>query len=193
MFYDSEKITVENWIKPPKLVQYNNAKLLSYDKGILICNFLFPKKYSENPFFINGEKILNAKDMYYGKRYFYPDRFYSLLEYYSSDDKITAYYIDITLPPFITREKVFIADLKIDFWIMPDKKNYIILDEDELNDAIKEKLFSDAELEKCYQTTNFIRERLDKGDFDSIFQKYEVSDYKDWERYKKFIGFEEYL
>ncbi|HOV13696.1 MAG TPA: DUF402 domain-containing protein [Spirochaetota bacterium] len=187
MFDGSKSIVVENWIKPPKLVQYENAKLLSYENNELICNFLFPGKYSNSPFFINGEKILESKEMYWGKRYFYSDRFYSLLEYYSIDDKITAYYIDISLPAYIESSRVFITDLKIDFWVMPDKKRYIILDEDELQDAISENLFSEIELMACYETVDFIKSKLDKNNFNGIFNDYKISHYKEWERYERYL------
>ena len=185
MFRDSKNIVIENWIKPPKLVQYQNARLLSYENNVLICNFLFPLKYSNNPFYINGEKILDEKDMFWGKRYFYADRFYSLLEYYSYDDKIMAYYIDISLPPFIEKDRIFITDLKIDFWIMADKKKYIILDEDELTDAMNEKLFNQKELDSCFETTDFIKKKLDHNNFEGIFIDYKTSDYKEWDRYKE--------
>ncbi len=188
MLSKSKGVVIENWIKPPKLVRYQNSTLLHYDKNHLVCTFLFPEKYSKNPFFINQEEILKPLDMFWGKRYFYKDRFYSLLEYYSFDNRLTAYYIDITLPPYIKKGEVFIVDLKVDFWVFPDKKRYIILDEDELDNAINDKLFDKEELLVCFETVSFIKDRLNKGEFDRIFKDYAKSSYKEWQRYGEYMS-----
>lgn len=187
MFIDTGEVVVEKWVKPPKLVKYENARLLSYNGDVLVCNFQFPLKYANNPFYINGKKILDEKDMIWGKRFFFKNRFYSLLEYYSIDDKITAYYIDVVLPPIIKKDIVLITDLKIDFWIMPDKKNYIILDEDELEEAIKENYFGKNELNACYRTMDFIKNKLEKDNFEGIFTDYETSGYEVWGRYEDLL------
>ena len=163
-------IITENWIKPPKIVQYKTAEFISYENKVLICKFYFNDKYLNNEFYINGVKVFNKGDMFYGKRYFFEDRFYSLLEYYSLDDKLVAYYFDIILPPKIENYTVFVLDIKLDFFIMPDKKNFFLLDENELEDAIKEKLFSEEEIESCYKTRDFIINKL-KNNNSTFFQQ----------------------
>jgi len=187
MYHLNEDPVVENWIKPPKIVQYTNSHLESYDGKTLICEFMFPQKYSFNDFYIYGEKVLNAGDMFYGRRFFYCDRYYSLLEFYSKDREITAYYIDLSLPALITKEdnyKVVILDIKLDFFIMPDKKKYYLLDEDEYIRAIESGYFTDYEINACNRTKEFILDKILRGRFDDIFKDYEKTDYSEWDRYK---------
>ncbi len=181
-------IVTENWIKPPKNVQYKTAEFLSYDNNVLICQFYFNDKYLNNEYYINGMKVFNKGDMFYGKRYFFEDRFYSLLEYYSLDDKLVAYYFDIILPPKIENFTVFVLDIKLDFLVMPDKKKFFLLDEDELEDAIKKGLFSKQELEIAYKTKNFFLDKLKNNKFKEIFTDYEKGCYKDLERYNNYIS-----
>jgi predicted RNA-binding protein associated with RNAse of E/G family len=189
MMENDSQMVIENWIKPPRIVQYSNSSLVSFDEEKLVCEFLFPEKYSKNPFFINGNLILNPGDMYRGRRTFYADRFYALLEYYSVENNLTAYYLDITLPPILQKESVLILDMKIDFWVFPDKENYIILDQNELDDAIKLKLFDFYEIESCRETTAFIKGLLDQKKFDEIFTSYKKSSYRDWERYSDYLEY----
>lgn len=177
-------IVTENWIKPPKIVQYKTAEFLFYKDNILACQFYFNDKYLNNDFYVNGKKIFKKGDMFYGRRYFFEDRFYSLLEYYSIEDKLIAYYIDITLPPKIEEYVVWILDIKLDFFIMPDKKGFFIMDEDELLDSVKNNLFSKEELEVCNNTKNFILNKIKNNKFEEIFRDYEKGSYKDWKRYE---------
>lgn len=186
MYHLNEDIVVENWIKPPKIVQYTNSHLKSYDGKTLICEFMFPHKYSFNDFYIFGEKVLNSGDMFYGRRYFYCDRYFSLLEFYSKDRNITAYYIDLSLPALIMKEdlyKVAILDIKLDFFIMPDKKKHYILDEDEYKHAIDSGFFTGNEISACNRTKDFILRKIQSESFDLIFKDYEKTDASEWNRY----------
>jgi predicted RNA-binding protein associated with RNAse of E/G family len=180
----NQNIVIENWIKPPKMVRYSNSVLDRFDNNELICRFNFPEKYRNNPFLINGKEILKKGEMMTGKRTFYSDRNYALLEYFSDDGRLTAYYIDITLPAILKRDSVTILDLKIDFWIYPDKINYIILDWNEFDDAVRDNLFSNEEITSCIITMDFIKKHLDNNNFDGIFTNYKRSSVNDWQRYK---------
>ena len=182
----SNKTVIENWIKPPNLVRYDNAKLDYYDSKSLVCKFLFPEKYSGSPFLIEGEKVLDKGEMFWGKRTFYSDRCYSLLEYFSNEDELTAYYIDLTLPAILTEESVLILDLKIDFWIMPDRKRFMILDWNEFDEAIKNNLFSEKEINICTKTVDFIKKSLENKRFDDIFLNYEKTSPEKWDRYRQY-------
>lgn len=178
----------EIWLKPPKVINYTNSIIESIDGEKLICKFFLPEKYAKNPFFINSQKILSAGDMFYGIRYFYSDRFYSLREYYSEAGKLTAYYIDITLPAVIKESEVIILDMKIDFWVYPDKKKYLILDINEWQDALQENLFSEKEIKVCDDMFAFIKNKLDNDKFDEIFTDYKRSSPEIWDRYNKFLN-----
>ncbi|OHD11499.1 MAG: hypothetical protein A2086_04970 [Spirochaetes bacterium GWD1_27_9] len=183
---EEKEIVIENWIKPPKIIKYQNATLNSFTEELLVCSFNLPEKYAKNPFYINGREILKKEEMFWGKRFFYYNRFYSLREYYSKDNRLTAYYIDVCLPPLMKKNEVFIVDLKIDFWVMPDKVEFIILDEDELAEAIEKNLFFKEEIESCFDTVDFIKNKLNNKKFDDIFSNYKTSTYKEWKRYKEF-------
>lgn len=183
----SGEVVNEHWIKPPKVVHYTNAHILEYFDNTLICQFQFPDKYSTRDFYIGDIKVLKRHEMFYGIRYFYADRFYSLLEFYSKDGRLTAYYIDITLPAILEKDNVLIADLKIDFFIMPDKKTFYLLDEDELEEAKVKKLLSDEEISICNKVTEKIKSHIEGGNFDDIFTDYDKSSYKEWSIYDRHI------
>ncbi len=181
-----DNIIIENWIEPPEITQYRNAIFEKIENDTLVCNFRFPEKYSDNPFFVKGRRIFEPGQLFTGKRYFYPNRHYSLLEYYSKEGNLTAYYLDIVLPPKILLNKVYIVDLRIDFLVSADKQRYLILDEDEFEDAIRLKYYTPEEIDACVQTTKSIKKHLDSHNFDEIFEDYDISTYIEWERYKFF-------
>jgi predicted RNA-binding protein associated with RNAse of E/G family len=181
-----QKTVIENWIKPPVMVRYDNSILENFDGKTLVCEFNFPEKYSGNPFHIDGKKVLDKGEMFRGRRTFYSDRFYALLEYYSEDGNLTAYYIDITLPAIVRENNVLILDLKIDFWIMPDRQRYLILDWNEFDDAVKNNLFTEKEILCCTRTVDFIKNCLENKRFDDIFVNYEKTSPDKWDRYKLF-------
>ncbi len=183
---NDKNIIIENWIEPPEITQYRNAEFEKMDNDVLICNFKFPEKYSDNPFFVKGRRIFEPGQLYRGRRHFYPNRHYSLLEYYAKDNSLTAYYIDIVLPAKILLNKIYIVDLRIDFLVSSDKQRYLILDEDEFEEAVRMKFYTPEEIEACIRTSEWIKSRLDAKDFDSIFKDYEISTYVEWERYQFF-------
>ena len=183
---NNTKTVFEYWLKPPKIVKYSNSLLLSKSVDSLVCEFFFPEKYYNNGFFINNNKILSSGDMFRGKRFFWIDRPYSLLEFYSDKNALTGYYFDLSLPAKIIDNSVIILDIKLDFFILPNKKDYILLDEDELDDAIEKKLFSQDELLICNQTKDFIIRMIENNNFDSIFTDYQKTNSDDWERYSKY-------
>lgn len=182
----NRKIVTEYWIKPPKIVTYTNAIFDEFENGILRCHFDFPNKYKEGGFYINNQQILGRNQMYFGRRIFYANRFYSLLTFYSIDNKVSGYYIDIVLPPIVKKKYVIIFDLKIDFFVLPDKKTYYILDRDELDNAIDDKLLSSQEIEVCKNTTSIIEDLIKKDSFDKIFTDYQKSSFDKWDVYNKY-------
>lgn len=181
---EETSVITERWIKPPLLVTYQNSKLIVQNKDVLICEFFFSQKYYTKDFYLLGEKILKKGNLYRGRRYFFSDRFYSLLEYYSDEGKLAAYYFDITLPAKrINTNEVIILDMKLDFFVLSDKKTYFLLDEEELNEAVRANEFSEEELRACYRTTDFIEKALLHERFEDIFTKYERTSPNGWKRY----------
>ncbi len=179
-------VVVEKWIKPPELVTYTNSRFISQDENTLVCEFLFPKKYYENDFYLLDKKVLSKGDLYRGKRTFYNDRFYSLLEYYSDSGELVAYYFDVSLPAkIISSSEVLILDIKLDFFFFTRDKSVYLLDEDELEDAIALKEFSEEELNACFRTRDFLLSCLKSGDFDRIFTDYERTSVDVWSRYNE--------
>lgn len=184
---NDKQIVTENWIKPPKLVTYKTSKLITQGSDTLVCEFLFPQKYYQKDFYLFGEKVLSKGDLYRGRRTFFADRFYSLLEYYSDTGELKAYYFDIILPPVLTENAALLLDIKLDFFVLADRKTFYLLDEDELDEAVRNDLFTKDEIEVCMRTTEFIRSALYKDKFESIFTDYEKTSYKEWARYNEYI------
>lgn len=180
---NNTQIVTEKWIKPPNLVVYTNSRLTYCKENTLLCEFNFPVKYQKNSYILLDREALLPGQMHSGKRYFYTDRFYSLLEYYDTEGNLTAYYLDLTLPAKIQEDQVLIADLKIDFFVFPDKKSYLLLDEDELEEAIEKGYFSDKEISACLETKDFIIKCIKEDKFDTIFTGYTRSDAANWPVY----------
>lgn len=175
----------ECWIKPPLIVNYSNSKLISHEGDLLVCDFLFPKKYYENDFYVNGQKVLNKYEMYRGRRYFYSDRFYSLLEFFSDKGELKALYFDITLPAIIKEDSVIITDIKLDIFYLIDERKYFLLDEDEYEEAIRNNIYSQEEIDVCNETTAFIRDCILSDKIEDIFLNYRKSSPDKWDRYAK--------
>lgn len=181
------KTVIENWIKPPKLVTYHNATLISHEEDLLVCDFYFPKKYYTNDFYLQGEKVLEKGEMFRGRRYFYADRLYSLLEFYSDTGELKAYYFDLTLPAMLQEDSVLLLDIKFDFFVLADRKKFYLLDEDEFNEAVRCKMFSQTEIDACLRTVAFIKSALLCDNFERIFSDYEKSSWKEWARYREYM------
>ncbi|HBD93334.1 MAG: hypothetical protein A2015_10540 [Spirochaetes bacterium GWF1_31_7] len=174
---------IEYWIKPPKLVTYTNSKFISHEKNTLVCEFLFPKKYYEKDFYLNGQKVLHKNEMYRGKRFFYADRFYSLLEFYSDDNILKAYYFDISLPAIFNTNSVLVTDIKLDIFYLIETDTIFLLDDDEFNEAVRDNLFTKNEIEASEKTAHFIVSCILRNKINEIFTDYEKTDPSLWERY----------
>lgn len=62
---------------------------------------------------------------------YYTDRWYNLFEIYDrDDDRLKAWYCNVTYPAVFTTDRITYRDLALDVLVYPDGK-YLVLDEDE--------------------------------------------------------------
>ena len=55
------------------------------------------------------------------EQWFFPDRWFSLLRFTTSDDRTVGYYVNFSLPLFELRENYYRdVDLELDLWVEPD-------------------------------------------------------------------------
>jgi predicted RNA-binding protein associated with RNAse of E/G family len=89
---------------------------------------------SENSVVFDGETVLapSFKIVYFDifGKWFAMDKVWNL------QGKHTGYYCDIVIPPRLKGDWLELTDLFLDLWISPDLR-YKILDEDELEDALR--------------------------------------------------------
>jgi predicted RNA-binding protein associated with RNAse of E/G family len=89
---------------------------------------------SENSVVFDGETVLapDFKIVYFDifGRWFAVDKVWNL------QGEHTGYYCDIVMPPRLKGDWLELTDLFLDLWVSPDLR-YRILDEDELEDALR--------------------------------------------------------
>ena len=159
--HNIQEITVtENWIKPPKMVTYTNSKLITRENNVLVCEFSFPHKYASKPFYVQGVRVLEANEMFYGRRTFYDDRFYSTLEFFDKNHMRKAMYYDITLPAILGANSCTIVDIKLDIFHIRSTHAIFLLDEDEFNGSYSKQSFTQEEIAIAKRTTTLIMSLL---------------------------------
>lgn len=152
-----------DFIRPPDRRTALRMLLLDATDETIVAAYQFrPSK----PVQYHGEIVLGAG--YWGIWFLFKDRSFDIARVYRPDGTWTGYYVDVLEPVRwkasnpTTLEPV--VDLFLDLWIAPDGK-YIVLDEDEFDEAIGLKRITQAQADHARRVLQELREATERGEF----------------------------
>jgi predicted RNA-binding protein associated with RNAse of E/G family len=100
----------------------------------------------------------------------YRDRWYDIAKFYDQAGRFTGYYCDILKPQrklLLSRDRTTtLTDLFLDLWITPSGK-YVILDEDEFQNAVTQGYISKTLANEARKHLNFLIRQVKRGRFPS--------------------------
>lgn len=97
---------------------------------------------------------------------------------YDNENNLVEFYFDITKENGRENNKSYIIDIFLDLVITPENKK-IILDEDELEDALAQNILGKEEYDSAYKTLDRIRKKYNTNEdvekLKSIFDNYLIN------------------
>lgn len=85
---------------------------------------------------------------------------YAITGLYNKNNELVEFYFDMTKENGIESGIPYIVDIYLDLVITPDNEKYI-LDEDELEDALNEKILGKEEFDLAYETLHRLEKKYD--------------------------------
>ena len=128
-------LTVSYLRLPNKITRFPVVVLIENPEYVVFINLLNPSK----PLIIN-ESILLDKN-HFGIWFCPTKNFHDLGAIYDREKKFEGYYCDLCTPIKRGPHGYKMTDLFLDLWIFPDG-DYIILDQDEFEDAVEQALMT---------------------------------------------------
>lgn len=106
----------------------------------------------------------------------YPDNeTYAVTALYDDKNELVEFYFDMTKENGVVDGKPYIVDIYLDLVITPENKK-IVLDEDELQEALNQNILGKEEFDLAYRTLNRLQDKYstqkDVNDLKSIMQSY---------------------
>ncbi len=155
----AKKITVR-FIRPPNKIDVWEHELVLDSKKNIISKFIFDGV--SHAFAV--AKIPVIENGYIGRAYEFAGKWFEIVKVIDKNNVIKGYYCNINEPFKRIGSGYEIFDLFIDLWVFPDGK-YVVLDEDELGNAIKEGWISAYQAKKARETIDQLIVMIEKGEF----------------------------
>ncbi len=134
-----EELTVQYTRLPGIIVVYRKHMEAEINDKYVMVTWQYPERNREIGRKYHGVQLAQAGDIYYGRAYYFLDRWYAITETYNKDWELTGFYCDITTPAVFCGNRLCVTDLKLDLWVRPDRHTYYVLDEDEFLEAVRKK------------------------------------------------------
>lgn len=155
------------YIRLPDKIAELNTELLYENKDILIV-----KSKLINP---SKDLILENKTVLrkgFDAIFFeFKREYYGIAKIYNRKKEFTGYYCNINTPVKRFENGYQTTDLFLDLWVYPDGKQYIILDEDEFEDALKENWIDEKLTQKAKRSLEQIINIVKNDKFPPKFVK----------------------
>lgn len=104
-------------------------------------------------------------------KYLFYEQFFSIMEILATTGNLLGYYVDLSTPLKKRDGEYYLDDLILDLWIYPDQ-TYLVLDEDEWQQAVQGELIS----EEIQRTVHKTLQRLLKEIHSGIFPRRYIQD-----------------
>jgi predicted RNA-binding protein associated with RNAse of E/G family len=128
------------FVRLPDIINVWTHELIRQDEKIIVSRFKFEDL--KGPYSIKGRLVV--KNGYTGVCYDFLDKGYEIIKVLDMEDKLTGYYCNINKYPKVHEGWYEVVDLFLDIWVFPDM-NYVVLDEDEFEDAFKKGVIKEDE------------------------------------------------
>ena len=103
-------------------------------------------------------------------KYLFYDQCFSIMEIHDITDKLLGYYVDISTPVRKDEGEYFLDDLILDLWIYPDQ-TYLVLDEEEWQQAVQGGLVSKEIQSIANRTLARLKKEIHAGKFPGAYIK----------------------
>lgn len=133
---------------PNEIIDISKDKVEYVDDELLVTSWL---------------PIHSRNDVAFGISYAYLKKGWKISKFYDKDKNFLYWYCDI-IDAQIKDEEYTLIDLLVDVKVYPDGK-YEILDEEELDEALKQKLITKKQKEEALNKLNALLEIIKHGEF----------------------------
>lgn len=132
------KTTVIHYFRPPHRLLDIPAELLYKDDEVIVTSHIL--EGASEPLIIGGETVIaNGYRAVFAE---YRKHWHDVAKIFKPDgteESFTGYYADINTPSELRPDGYWTKDLFLDLWISPDRSRIAVLDEDEFDEAIRNK------------------------------------------------------
>ena len=157
---------VIHYFRPPDRELHIDTELLYKDDEVIVTSHIL--EGASKPLIIDGETVVEngyravfaeyRKHWHDVAKIFKPD---------GSEQGFTGYYADINTPSEERDDGYWTKDLFLDLWISPDRSRIMVLDEDEFDEAIRNKWITEVEARSAKAELDRLIKLFHKGRFPS--------------------------
>jgi len=138
------KTTVIHYFRPPHRLLDIPAELLYVNDEVIVTSHIL--EGTSEPLIIDGETVVeNGCRAVFAE---YRKQWHDVAKIFKPDgtgEGFTGYYTDINTPSEERDDGYWTKDLFLDLWISPDRLRIMVLDEDEFDEAIRNKWITEVE------------------------------------------------
>lgn len=155
----AKDLTFEYTVLPDEVLRWRQWKLLE-DNEVLVSAFYDP--LLPRPLKAGDEVIVEGT--FAGISYNFWDQWYNVISVFDADLRFKGYYSDVLTPIQKTWTLVTATDLFLDVFMHPDGQ-WMVLDEDEFDDALAQGLMDEGIARKARAALDHIVKMADAGEW----------------------------
>ena len=137
------------------------------DTGTRLVTFtIIPPEYtlSWSMRWVKAGMIPSDRKLFSVRKYLFYDRYFTILEYRDTEDRLLGYYCDVATPLKKQGPEYYINDLMLDLWIGANG-TLIEFDWDEFDEACKQGQLSAEQRQIAVATFEWMKEKAKEGSF----------------------------
>jgi predicted RNA-binding protein associated with RNAse of E/G family len=153
------KVTVRVKRLPEEVDEWEHELLLD-NQEMIVSEFIFSGL--PRPSVLDGRIV--TENGYRGILFEFVNDWFEIIKIWNHDGGFVGYYCNINAPPVRFDGGYEITDLFLDLWVFPDME-YIVLDEDELLEAVERNWINVSLKEKAQEVLSKLMEMVETGEF----------------------------
>jgi len=158
------KTTVIHYFRPPHRLLDIHAELLYVDDEVIVTSHTL--EGASEPLVIGGETVIaNGYRAVFAE---YRKQWHDVAKIFKPDGTeqgFTGYYADINTPSELRPDGYWTKDLFLDLWMPPDRSRIVVLDEDEFDEAIRNKWITEDEARSARAELDRLMKLFHQGRF----------------------------
>jgi len=167
MLKSAHKTILNRYIRPPDDIREMTDELLYDDGDTVVGSFVFDMPEPLR----SGSKLLFESGFPCIYFVFFDGTGHDILKIFNPDGSFWGYYCDIVTGVKRIPGGFEIIDLFLDVWVEPDGRTYIILDEDEFQEAVADGIVSPAQEKNALRSLGELVAEIENGNFPPPFTR----------------------